>query len=49
MTYEPTRGDEVEDLYRLLRKVKEEVVGGVEGVASGAILSNYQRIRVENV
>ena len=49
MTYDPTEGDEVEDLYRLLQKVKQEVVGGVEGVASGAILSNYQRMRVENV
>ena len=49
MTYEPAEGDEVEDLYQLLRRVKEEVVGGVEGVASGAILSDYQRIRVENV
>lgn len=49
MTYEPVDGDEVEDLYRLLNRVKNEVVGGVEGVASGAILSDYQRIRVENV
>lgn len=49
MTYDPKKGDEVEDLYELLRRVKEELVGGVEGVASGAILSDYQRIRVENV
>lgn len=49
MTYDPQWGDEVEDLYELLKKVKQEVVGGVEGVASGAILSDYQRIRVENV
>ena len=49
MTYDPKKGDEVEDLYELLRRVKDELVGGVEGVASGAILSDYQRIRVENV
>ncbi len=49
MTYDPKDGDEVEDMYELLRRVKEETVGGVEGVASGAILSDYQRIRVENV
>lgn len=49
MTYDPKEGDEVEDLFGLLQRVKNEVVGGVEGVASGAILSDYQRIRVENV
>ncbi|XP_020711460.2 diphthine--ammonia ligase isoform X1 [Athalia rosae] len=46
--YSPTDDDdEVEDLYRLLVKVKERE--NVEAVASGAILSDYQRIRVENV
>jgi len=49
MTYHPCTGDEVEDLYQLLLRVKQEVVGGVEGVASGAILSDYQRLRVESV
>ncbi|NWX83797.1 DPH6 ligase, partial [Nothoprocta pentlandii] len=39
--------DEVEDLYRLLKLVKEKE--GVEGVSVGAILSDYQRIRVEHV
>ncbi|KAK4003088.1 hypothetical protein OUZ56_004871 [Daphnia magna] len=39
--------DEVEDLYRLLSYVKE--TKAVEGVSVGAILSNYQRVRVENV
>lgn len=39
--------DEVEDLYRLLAKVKDSE--NVEAVAVGAILSNYQRVRVENV
>lgn len=46
--YEPSnKEDEVEDLYRLLSSVKERET--IEGVAVGAILSNYQRIRVENV
>lgn len=49
MNYDPSEGDEVEELYQLLKRVKEEVAGGIEAVASGAILSNYQRIRVENV
>lgn len=40
--------DEVEDLYRLLACVQARVPG-VEAVSSGAILSNYQRVRVENV
>ena len=46
--YQPEDGDEVEDLYDLLQRVKEEEVG-LEGVASGAVLSDYQRLRVENV
>ena len=47
LSYRPEEGDEVEDLYELVRGVKVE--RGVEGVASGAVLSNYQRLRVENV
>ena len=39
--------DEVEDLYRLLAAVKE--AESIEAVSVGAILSNYQRVRVENV
>ncbi|XP_059614261.1 uncharacterized protein LOC132260264 [Phlebotomus argentipes] len=39
--------DEVEDLYHLLHEVK--TVENAEAVASGAILSDYQRCRVENV
>ncbi|XP_063230260.1 uncharacterized protein LOC134535177 [Bacillus rossius redtenbacheri] len=46
-SYTPTPKDEVEDLYQLLKNVKEEL--NVDGVAVGAILSDYQRIRVENV
>ncbi|KAK0158772.1 hypothetical protein PV328_009726 [Microctonus aethiopoides] len=45
--YSPTKDDEVEDLYRLLAKVMEKE--NIDAVASGAILSDYQRIRVENV
>ncbi|XP_037341980.2 diphthine--ammonia ligase isoform X2 [Pungitius pungitius] len=45
--YSVTEGDEVEDLYELLRLVKEKE--GVEAVSVGAILSDYQRVRVENV
>ena len=40
-------GDEVEDLYGLLERIKGEVE--FDAVCSGAILSDYQRIRVENV
>ncbi|KAG2444776.1 hypothetical protein HXX76_001519 [Chlamydomonas incerta] len=46
--YTPTDGDEVEDLFQLLSYVKESVPG-VQAVASGAIASDYQRLRVENV
>uniref|UniRef100_A0A3Q4I7P2 Diphthine--ammonia ligase n=1 Tax=Neolamprologus brichardi TaxID=32507 RepID=A0A3Q4I7P2_NEOBR len=45
--YRETEGDEVEDLYQLLHLVKEKE--GVEAVSVGAILSDYQRVRVENV
>ncbi|GAA5973590.1 hypothetical protein JCM11641_007139 [Rhodosporidiobolus odoratus] len=40
--------DETEDLYELLRRVKE-AMPEVQAVAAGAILSNYQRVRVEHV
>lgn len=40
--------DEVESLFRLLSLVKEKHPD-LEAVSSGAILSNYQRNRVENV
>ena len=45
--YEPCEGDEVEDLLRLLTRVRDEA--GVEAVSVGAILSDYQRVRVESV
>ncbi|CAG8434269.1 1768_t:CDS:10 [Ambispora gerdemannii] len=43
-----TSGDETEDLYELLKDVKEKHTD-IQGVSVGAILSNYQRVRVENV
>lgn len=48
MHYTQTANDEVEDLFQLLSKVKK-AMPAVQAVSSGAILSNYQRIRVENV
>uniref|UniRef100_A0ABK0M0B6 Diphthine--ammonia ligase n=1 Tax=Rattus norvegicus TaxID=10116 RepID=A0ABK0M0B6_RAT len=45
--YTRCEGDEVEDLYELLKLVKEKEE--IEGVSVGAILSDYQRVRVENV
>ncbi|XP_066280643.1 uncharacterized protein [Branchiostoma lanceolatum] len=47
MDYTPTEADEVEDLFLLLQEIKEEVE--IEAVSVGAILSDYQRVRVENV
>ena len=40
--------DEVEDLYCLLKRVQEDFPD-LEAVSTGAILSGYQRVRVENV
>ncbi|KAM9381336.1 diphthine--ammonia ligase isoform 2-T2 [Phaethornis superciliosus] len=45
--YTACQEDEVEDLYHLLKLVKDKE--GVEGVSVGAILSDYQRVRVEDV
>uniref|UniRef100_A0A8C6XHU7 Diphthine--ammonia ligase n=1 Tax=Naja naja TaxID=35670 RepID=A0A8C6XHU7_NAJNA len=45
--YTKCEGDEVEDLYQLLKLVKDKEE--VEAVSVGAILSDYQRVRVENV
>ncbi|KAF8351342.1 hypothetical protein F5887DRAFT_875574 [Amanita rubescens] len=41
-------GDETEDLYELLLNVKT-LHPDVQGVSVGAILSNYQRVRVDHV
>jgi diphthine-ammonia ligase len=46
--YSITLNDEVEDLFTLLSRVKADFPD-LQAVASGAILSNYQRVRVEHV
>jgi len=46
--YDPTIGDEVEDLHQLLVEVKSHHPE-IEAVSVGAIHSNYQKVRVENV
>jgi diphthine-ammonia ligase len=48
MEYLPNENDEVEDLFELLQEAKDQFPE-LEGVSSGAILSNYQKKRVENV
>lgn len=48
LDYKPTEDDEIEDLYNLLQRVIT-AHPEVEGVSVGAILSSYQRTRVENV
>jgi diphthine-ammonia ligase len=48
LSYSSTEEDEVEDLYLLLKEVKERFPD-IEAVSCGAILSTYQRNRVENV
>lgn len=46
--YEPTAEDEVEDLYELIKMVKDRHPD-LEAVSSGAIFSTYQKNRVENI
>lgn len=46
--YTVTPDDETEDLYELLKEVLEHHPD-IKGVSVGAILSNYQRVRVEHV
>ena len=48
LNYTVTKNDETEDLLRLLKTVTE-AHPEIEAVSVGAILSNYQRARVENV
>jgi diphthine-ammonia ligase len=48
MNYDVTQNDEVEDLLRLLQQVRSSHPD-IAAVCSGAIMSNYQRVRVENV
>lgn len=53
LEYAPSDGDEVEDLFQLLNRAKNEIESNngfkLEGVSSGAILSTYQKNRVENI
>lgn len=48
LEYSITKDDEIEDLFNLLSKIITEHPQ-IEGVSCGAILSHYQRTRVENV
>ncbi|KAF9609818.1 hypothetical protein IFM89_018672 [Coptis chinensis] len=48
LSYRMTRGDEVEDMLILISEVKRQVPS-ITAVSSGAIASDYQRLRVENV
>lgn len=43
-----TPGDEVEDMFILLSEVKKQIPS-ITAVSSGAIASDYQRLRVESV
>ncbi|KAM1052169.1 hypothetical protein ACFX19_034210 [Malus domestica] len=48
LSYRMTPGDEVEDMFILLNEVKRQIPS-VTAVSSGAIASDYQRLRVESV
>lgn len=48
LSYNMTPGDEVEDMLLLLKEVKKQIPS-VSAVSSGAIASDYQRLRVESV
>ncbi|KAL8247462.1 hypothetical protein R6Q59_008678 [Mikania micrantha] len=48
LSYDKTPGDEVEDMFILLKEVKKQMPS-ITAVSSGAIASDYQRLRVENV
>lgn len=48
LSYQTTPGDEVEDMFVLLHEVKKQIPS-ITAVSSGAIASNYQRLRVESV
>ncbi|XP_039022361.1 diphthine--ammonia ligase-like [Hibiscus syriacus] len=48
LSYQKTAGDEVEDMFILLNEVKKQIPS-VTAVSSGAIASDYQRLRVESV
>ncbi|KAJ8564941.1 hypothetical protein K7X08_001401 [Anisodus acutangulus] len=48
LSYSMTPGDEVEDMFILLNEVKRHIPS-VMAVSSGAIASDYQRLRVESI
>lgn len=48
LNYSKTPGDEVEDMFVLLNEVKQHIPS-IGAVSSGAIASDYQRLRVESV
>jgi hypothetical protein len=48
MSYTATQGDEVEDLLQLLAWARQRHPQ-LQAVSSGAIASDYQRLRVEHV
>lgn len=48
LEYKETKEDEVEDLYNLIKEAKEKFPL-INSVSSGAILSKYQKNRVENI
>ena len=48
LDYEAARGDEVEDLAALLAEAQRRFPR-LQGVCSGAIASDYQRLRIESV
>lgn len=48
LKYNVTPGDEVEDMFALLSEVKRQIPS-ISAVSSGAIASDYQRLRVESV
>ncbi|KAI5964609.1 uncharacterized protein KGF55_001678 [Candida pseudojiufengensis] len=48
LEYSYTENDEIEDLYKLISTIKSKHPN-IEAVSCGAILSHYQRTRVENV
>ncbi|KAG6737416.1 hypothetical protein POTOM_058936 [Populus tomentosa] len=48
LNYKTTPGDEVEDMFVLLNEVKRQIPS-ITAVSSGAIASDYQRLRVESV
>jgi diphthine-ammonia ligase len=48
LEYRENERDEVEDMFKLLKDVKDNYPD-VQGVSCGAIISTYQRLRVENV